>query len=176
MPLHAFVDESYRTGVYIVCAIVVDSSKVAGVRQAMKRQLKGSQGRVHMAKENAANKRALLDQVLSLSLVARVVTVSVAGKSQRSARDACLSALASELKEIRVARMVIESCDQDRADRQVIGDTLARSGSALAIDIQHLRPREDPLLWVADIVAWAYGRSGSWGVRVAELIEREIRL
>ncbi len=176
MSLHAFVDESYRAGTYIVCAVIVDSSRVGALRRDMRRQLKGSQGRVHMTKENNTNKRALVEHIRELKLSVSVVTVVVSDKSQRSARDACLAALTRELNARGVARMIVESCDQDREDRQIIGDELARWGDSRAIELQHLRAFEEPLLWAADIVAWAYGRSGAWRLRVASLISSEIRL
>lgn len=176
MSLQAFIDESYRSGQYLVCAVVVDSSDVQVARKAMRAMLKGSQSRVHMAKENAQNKDALLDGVAQMRVIAHVVTIRIAGKSQRSARDACLNALTSELDELGVTRMVIESCDQDKRDNQVIGDKLARRGSLDRITVIHLRAREDPLLWTADIIAWAYGRSGTWKKKIAGMLGREIRL
>jgi hypothetical protein len=174
--LQAFIDESVRAGEYIVCAVVVDSADVASARRSMRQTLKGSQGRVHMAKENANNKRGLLDHVASLGIAAHVVTVRVRDRSQRRARDACLAALARALQVHGVGRLVLESCDQDRDDLQVLGDTLASLGAVHDVEIVHLRAHDDPLLWVADIVAWAYGRAGDWGRRVAAIIGEEIRL
>lgn len=176
MSSQAFIDESFRAGEYIVCAVVVDSSEVAKVRQAMRRTLKGSQGRVHMAKENANNKRGLLDTVAALEVDAHVVTVRVRDRSQRRARDVCLRAIAKALHARVVRRLVIESCDQDRDDLQVLGDVFAELGAVHDVDIAHLRPHEDPILWVADVIAWAYGRAGEWGRRVAAIIGEEIRL
>ena len=74
------------------------------------------------------------------------------------------------LAEQNVERLIIESCDQDSADRQIIGNTLADLGLLERIEVLHSRPADDPMLWAADAVAWAYGRKGGfWTTELARL-------
>lgn len=67
-------------------------------------------------------------------------------------------------------RLVLESrADGDAEDeRLLIGLQLAGrlSGSAT---YEHLAPHEEPLLWVADGVAWAWGAGNDWRRRAAPL-------
>ena len=35
---------------------------------------------------------------------------------------------------------------------------------------EHLRPHEEPLLWVADAVVWAHGAGGDWPRRIAPMV------
>jgi hypothetical protein len=39
---------------------------------------------------------------------------------------------------------------------------------------EHLKPHEEPLLWVPDAVAWCYGNGGDWRRRVAPLVARSV--
>jgi hypothetical protein len=171
----AFVDESFRKD-YLVCAVIVETRHVSSARQEAVRLLRRGQSRVPMAKENAANRRSILGRVSKMSVIANVVTVSVANRSQRTARDLCLRRLIIELLEARVTRVVIESCDQDRRDLQVIGDALAAAGRTGSLEVQHLRPHDEPMLWLPDVIAWAIGNTEAWRKLVATLVAHETRL
>lgn len=175
MTRQAFVDESFRRD-YLVCAVIVEARQVTSARQQAVQLLRRGQSRVHMAKESAANRRVILARVSNMSVNANVVTVSVADRSQRTARDLCLRRLVIELLDAGVTRMVIESCDQDRRDTQVIGDALATAGRTGALEVQHLRPHDEPMLWLPDVIAWAFGNTEPWRRLVAALIARETRL
>ena len=173
--LHAFVDESVR-GTYMICAVMIPASEVASARRVLRGLLKGSQGRLHMAKENVHNKKSILNQVSSMEVVAQVITISISGQSQRKARDKCLKSLVGQLLEMKVQRVVIESCDQDKADLQVMGDELARLGALHVISIVHMRPHEEPLLWIPDVIGWAYGKAGAWRKKIEGLLHTATHL
>jgi hypothetical protein len=172
---HAFIDESFRKD-YLVCAVIVEARHVVFARHEAVKLLRRGQSRVHMAKENAANRRAILRRVSEMSVIANLVTVSVADRSQRVARDLCLRRLTLELLEAGVTRVIIESCDQDRRDIQVIGDALASADQIGAFEIQHLRPHDEPMLWLPDVIAWAVGNTEVWRKLIASIVARETRL
>ncbi len=176
MSLQAFVDESYR-GDYLQCAAVVDSARIATARRAMLGMLRGGQSRIHMAKENDGRRKSVLTQIGAMDTTARMVAVQVSGRSIRSARDAAFAELTTQLSELDVGRLIIESCDQDRRDVQVIGDRLAALGLLGSIDIHHMNPHDEPLLWIPDAIAWAYGKgSKEWRSLVAPMITTFTRL
>jgi hypothetical protein len=130
-----------------------------------------------MAKENDGRRRSLLTQISAMGVTSQLVAVQVSGKSIRGARDFALAALIEQLVELEVGRMVLESCDQDRRDVQVIGDSLAQLEVSGTMEIHHLRPHDEPLLWIPDAIAWAYGRGGKeWQGLVEPLISRVTRL
>ena len=158
MSRHAFVDESYRRE-YVLCAVIVDSDKVRETRRLVAGMLRGNQRRIHMSKESRASRKLIVERVSLLHIEATTVSTRTAGRSRRSARNVALTNLTDVLRKSGVTRVVIESCDQDAEDRQVIGDRLAKRGEVRSMDVYHLRPSEDPLLWLPDIVAWVAGNS-----------------
>jgi hypothetical protein len=173
--VHAYVDESIRGRDYILCATLLEESSVARVRQSLKTQLRGHQSRLHMAKESSETKSRLLAHVARLDTIRVIITVRATGRSARAARDECLNRLTTALAAEGLRRLVIESCDQDVRDRQVVGDSLATAGLLPAVELVHHRASDEPLLWLPDIVAWAYGKSGSWRERLSPLPLTEMR-
>ena len=176
MALHAFVDESYR-GDYVLCAALIEPRSVAAARRSMTAQLRGGQSRIHMAKENDGRRKSLLSNIAQLDASAHLVAVQVRGLSIRRSRDLAFAELTAQLVSLGTGRIIIESCDQDRRDTQVIGDALARLGATGSVDVQHLRPHDEPLLWIPDVIAWAYGKgTKEWRSLVEPLITNVTRL
>lgn len=52
----------------------------------------------------------------------------------------------------------------------MIASVLARGGPA-ELAYEHLRPHEDPALWIPDAVAWCFGAGGDWRRRISALVE-----
>ncbi|MFD7011201.1 hypothetical protein [Rhodococcus jostii] len=67
---------------------------------------------------------------------------------------------------MQVTNVVIESCDQDREDNRIIRDEL---GGDPPFVYTHDRPT-NPLLWIPDVHAWAWGGSGSMRAKIAHRI------
>jgi hypothetical protein len=74
-----------------------------------------------------------------------------------------MRALVSDFATNAVARPVIERGDhEDEIDRQVIYD-LGSSVPGLKDGIyEHVRAHKEPVLWLADTFARAYGAGGAW--------------
>lgn len=69
------------------------------------------------------------------------------------------------LVELGVTRLVIESNQhQDERDRRVLAKELRHTIGTFTYE--HLKPAEDPILWVADAVAWCHGAGGDWSRRL----------
>ncbi len=98
------------------------------------------------------------------------MSASLAGRSQRRARDLCLVGLVETLTAAGVDQLVLESCDQDREDRVVLARAVRELDPPLPLGYAHRRPREEILLWLPDVIAWAYGRGGEWRTRAAAVI------
>lgn len=96
-----------------------------------------------MAKESAETKKRLLAHVATLDAVTAIITIQSSRMSDRGARDACLKSLTTLLLSRDLRRLVLESCDQDRQDRQVLGDSLAVSGKLASVSIVHHRASLD---------------------------------
>ncbi|MGH3720797.1 MAG: hypothetical protein ACRDRI_18515 [Pseudonocardiaceae bacterium] len=51
-------------------------------------------------------------------------------------------------------------------DAQDVGDALRKADSLGALSYRHETHRVEPILWLADAVAWAAGARGDWRRRV----------
>ncbi|MDQ3274062.1 MAG: hypothetical protein M3Q39_03255 [Actinomycetota bacterium] len=73
-----------------------------------------------------------------------------------------------------IAELAIERMQggEDR-DRRDIRDALVRAGGTADFAYRHVESTDDPLLWLADIVAWAAGAGGLWRARIASLLDSE---
>lgn len=171
VPIEVFVDESKRDD-YMLCAAVVASMDVDAARRAMRAMKPPNRGRVHMQSEGAAQKRALLNQFVAAAPVgcAQMWIARLGGRRERDVRDACFRALVAHVVEMGARRIVVESCSQDAQDERVIGASLAAVQALGAVRYDVVRAHEEPLLWAADLVAWAYGAGGAARRAVAELV------
>lgn len=78
------------------------------------------------------------------------------------------------IEQLGVSRMVVESCDQDRQDNQVIREMVVKAQAEERFSYLHSAPAGEPLLWLPDIVAWAVGRGGDWKRRCGDVQLRTI--
>lgn len=56
------------------------------------------------------------------------------------------------------------------AERRSINAALVRGLGPVSLTYEHMRPHEEPILWVSDAVAWAYGAGGDWRRRVTPAV------
>ncbi|MDQ7904556.1 hypothetical protein RB614_08465 [Phytohabitans sp. ZYX-F-186] len=139
---------------------------------------KPGQRRVHMVKERDSRRREILGVIATSRVRGRV---HLCDGPAVAAREACLWQLLGDLTITGAAAqlLTLESMDgQDRRDRE----TIARARKALPalakMSYEQLRAHQEPLLAVADCIAWAYGAGGDWRRRIDPLIEKitELRL
>ena len=167
MTTAAFIDESVRRDRYLVCASVIDGHELVAARQALRALLRPGQRRIHFNSESHGRRRRILDVVASLDVAS--VICSAYGRDQVEARAAALHVVVAHLLRQGVRRIVLETRQgQDERDRAVIREAAGRS-PASELSYAHESPRIEPLLWVPDAVAWAWGRGGPWRRRVRDL-------
>lgn len=169
-PSQAFVDESIQRRTYSMVAVLVPSDRVAEMRKRTRSLLLPGQSRLHMSKESLGRQRHLVGEVASFGVEAIVASRPLGRLSDRQLRDACLADLVATALQKGVVRLSIESCDQDRQDRQLVAQSLGASRAGFADGYHHYRGAHDPLLWLPDIVAWAYGKGGRWAATVASAV------
>lgn len=158
-PTDAFVDESIRGQHYLLGCILIEARSLASTRRTMD-DLRHARRRIHFHNESTKRRREILGVVSQLPLMA-VVNVSRIGHERREfeARATCLTALVGHLQSAGVARLVIESRDDDRDDVAVI--QRARVAQPRLV-FEHRAPLDEPMLWVADAVTWAAGAGAQW--------------
>lgn len=58
----------------------------------------------------------------------------------------------------------------EKADKRVLFRDVKRHGVSGTLTYVHESPHQEPLLWIADAVAWSYTRGGDWKRRIQPLI------
>lgn len=167
MSRHAFTDESVRRGTYIVCAVTVSSSDLGAARTALRSLRARGQRRIHFSTESDQRRRQLLKEMSTLKLTSTIYVAK--HRDEIAARAAILATAAVDLHGSGVTRLVLEAREgQDKRDRATLYSALGPHPNP-EFNYTHHKPAGEPLLWVPDAVAWAWGRGGRWRQRVNEL-------
>lgn len=81
-----------------------------------------------------------------------------------------LGSLANDLVTEKVTRLILEEIDGfEQRDDAVLYPVL-REHSRLDIALERMLPHEEPLLAVADALAWAYGAGAEWRGHVDSML------
>jgi hypothetical protein len=166
---HGFLDESRRGTTYLIAVTLVRSRDLDSMRSVMRGLAKPGQRRVHFNIEGDRRRKDVLARINALGVRAHLWTCK--HNNDAVARAACLFDMIPHLTDLKVSRLVLESCQhQDAADRRVLAAGVRKFGGSFTYE--HLRPVEDPLLWISDAIAWSYGAGGDWRRRAADLIDQ----
>lgn len=172
-PTDAFVDESIRGQRYLMACVLVDARNLVEVRRSMT-AFAGVGRRLHFHQELDSARRGALELIAALPVR---VTVAVCtrrhGVSEFEARDLCLAALVRELQSQAVLRLIIETRQDDRDDHRTI---LRTREAEPTLSFEHRSGSDEPILWVADAVAWAYGAGQRWSSLARPVVHRVIEL
>lgn len=168
--LNAYIDESIRGGRYLLCLVVVEPDQAGSMRRRLRALVLPGQRTLHFKKESPRRRRELLAALAELGVEVTVYEcAATAGRSQDASRALCLERAIVDLQTRgATVSLLIESRDGLGAqDRTTI--TKARR-SATPLSFEHLRPNDDPLLWLPDCFAWPVGARGDWLRRVQPLL------
>lgn len=152
----AFSDESRRRRTFVMAAAVVPTHAVNDIRGEAKGFLQQNQRRVHMVKERPARRNQFLDLIGGLDLEFVAVEASLSGSTDPEARTATLTALAADLLVENVRKWTLDSIDpvERSRDRYDITRVIRASADNGPLQFDHQRSPSEPMLWVADAVAW----------------------
>ncbi len=166
MPLDVFVDESVRR-TYVLCAVRVDPRGLAASRSAVRALLLRGERRIHFSKESDRRRRELLARLCDHGFDVALYT---APAHDPTARASLVTLLVDDLGE-ELHRLVFESrAAGDVADQRHLIELHRAGRFPDHATYEHLRPHEEPLLWVADAVAWSHGAGGDWTRRIAPMV------
>ncbi|WP_051153209.1 hypothetical protein [Nocardia niigatensis] len=170
--LHAYIDESGRSGKdYVMCAVTITSSDSNPIKKELIRLCPKGSLRIHM---NGVERRLvmpIINGVAALEATSRLI-VATNFKTVRQARDCVLTRTFEYLQTLNVDRVIIETCKQDHEDNKIIRSVL---GADPPMHYQHERP-DNPLLWLPDVHAWAWGKGGKYRTAIAKRIDGVERL
>jgi hypothetical protein len=165
----AFLDESFQVellpGYYIVGAAIVDHELLATTREAML-DFYGGEG-LHASSMYSRAEFVSLGQAIEFAAshhdgmdVVVCAPVQIEDIHGEGARARCLTYLFSKLqRDFDTELFVIDarkSPSQNEADRRVLRD-LRRAGQVTReTRLVHLRPSQEPLLGLPDLLAWSF--------------------
>lgn len=131
------------------------------------------QRRLHFRSESDIRRRRILSLLGTHPVQTSLYLCRPRGRATH-ARGRTVEALVDDLLTKPKTRVVFESrAERDRDDRRIIYERLAASGGELE-SYEFMRAYEEPGLWVADAVAWAYGAGKDWRRRAEPLIEKTV--
>jgi hypothetical protein len=62
------------------------------------------------------------------------------------------------------------------SDRTVLYDAIRKVGAREPLRYEHLRPNEEPLLWIADAAAWCWTHGPEWRRRIQPVVRNVWRV
>jgi hypothetical protein len=158
---HMYVDESKRDG-YLMVGVVIDAAHVNAVRTTMKSLLLPGQERIHFKSESDNRRRFILGVMRTTHFVA-FVAKAMAATDEHSGRQLCLKALLQAGQSCKVRRLCIEQeVASRRRDELTLREFNGSRSTSSAVSYTWLAARQEPLLWIADALAWTVTRGGQW--------------
>lgn len=169
-PYAWFIDET-KSGGFAMVVISVPVGSVDAVRRSMRTLLRPGQRSLHFTKERPETRRQALDIITAMELEATVYVC----KRGRNAREIAVRAIARAGTESRPQRIVFERDESVVThDRRWLHEEI---GAKLPeVEYSHMAKHEEPLLWIADAVAWCRQKGGPWSARVDGLITRVVNV
>lgn len=172
-PTDAFVDESIRGQRYLMGCVLIEARHAPATNTAIA-SMPTRGRRLHFNNEVDTQRRLLLGSIAGLPVRAFVVVCHRRhGVTEFAAREACLQVIVSELQALGVARLVVESRQDDSEDRRII--TRARQPAPLLV-FEHRTARHEPMLGLADAITWAVGAGADWQAIVQPVLLGVIEL
>jgi hypothetical protein len=163
---HAYADESMRAdpvigGYYLLVGACINEADRARARLTVLDLAKSGQ-RFHWHQSSREAQTKAVATVAALpALPIVVVGIGMDPRKQERARRHCLGRLLPELEGAGIGNVWLESRTQslNARDRRTINALSAQRLITGSPHVEHGRPSEEPLLWVADIVAGAVNAS-----------------
>jgi hypothetical protein len=159
----AFVDESGRGSRYHVCVVVVANGDVDALRRLVRSFCLPGQRRWHFVHERDSRRRQILDAILASGQATALIYYGKGRDTEIRAES--FRRMVDPLIDRNVVRLIVESREgRDDLDRQVLVGQLRSRPDAFLYD--HMPPHGDPLLWIADALAWCSSAGGPWQERI----------
>jgi len=171
-----FSDESKERG-YRMAAVVVRSAVVAQVRRDCGSWAAPGSRRFHARKESDARRKEALSK---LSLMGDDLSIVIVERRARmreaELRELVLVGLAQWAAENGVSRWIIELDESARkADNRALSN-FSKSTVSSDFEYLHMAGPDEPILWVADLAAWAWTKGGHYRSKIEPLVTRRVVL
>jgi hypothetical protein len=169
----AFADECKAKGFHFLVT-VIDDGEIARVRSVVGAWRAPGSRSFHASQESPARRRRALEDVAGLDL--RHVLIEVDGPArQYIRRQAGVATIVEFCGRVGVSRLVLDLDETNlKRDRKTIIERGVAVSGTHGVSYAHLSRHQEPLLWVPDLVVWAWIRGGPW--RAAVRLEEVIRV
>ena len=175
MSVHVFVDETKAHGL-LIAAARVQPRQLAPTRTLLRGLLLARQERLHFTKENKARQGQIAAALCRSGVVVDLYDARTIA-DQRLARRLVLERLVADCAAAGAHRLVLEQDDSLLAsDRRTLRAAVHAAGVVDELVYEHLPPRSEPLLWIADAVAWCWAHGSTWQERVRPIIGKVYQL
>lgn len=165
--LHAWVDESTRrrasgTSIYVLAAVVCGIEQADEARRAVRALRLPGLRFLHWHEEDRDRRLQIATVISGLDTLHTVVVgAPVDAARPERARSLCLVRLTTELASFGVKHTLFEgrTALQNRRDVATIAELRSRRAISDTFSVDFAGKSDDPMLWIADIVAGAVGAS-----------------
>lgn len=169
----AFVDESMQqTGApeeraYLLAAAVTETARCEEIRQTVRSLRHGREKRLHWYDQEPTRHTKIAETIGALGMAATVVIGTPLHRRSERARRKCMESLLPRLESMGVDRVVLEARtpSQNVLDEQHLLGMRGRRLITRALWVEIARSVDEPLLWVPDAIAGAYGAARTTGQR-----------
>ena len=162
-----FIDESFSKN-YILVGHLVGIDDVTRLRKSIKSHVLSGQRSIHFVKENESRKKYLLSQFQRLGC--KAIWVEILNDNLRDARLKAIDEFLALTGEYQIGGFVIELDETTFISDRTALNGFNKAAAPHTITFDFKSRHEEPLLWVADAVAWSLGRGGVWKTRVQPLV------
>jgi hypothetical protein len=163
-----FADETNRQGRYGIAVVIVCRCQVMIVSKVIQAAVRPGMRRSHFSKQRDPDRRMIVNQLVSEDI--RALYTSACGR-QTDARSECWTVLVPQLVRLRVVELTIERIEGGESrDRRDIRNALQGIGRGTELTYTHRDPAGEPMLWVADAVAWCAGAGSAWQTRISPIL------
>ncbi|MGK0741654.1 hypothetical protein ACSHWG_07215 [Leucobacter sp. Z1108] len=169
-----FVDESKARGYTMVAALAAEKD-VGKLRRDIRSLVLPGQRSIHFTKERDERKRLILSRFVEFGTRAQIF--HCATKNDALGRERCLAGLVSFAAAQSHTKIVIERDESiEHSDRRILFREVKHHGLTGALTYSLEAPHIEPLLWVADAIAWSYTKGGDWKRRIEPMVAGVIKL
>ena len=174
MSYNTYIDESARSG-YILAGVNVPQSQQNAIRRVLRNLRAPDSSHIHMYRESRGRQEMISKVVAELDLKAWVISVAPETAKEPQARNLAMKCI-SEIQSIRSSGILtLDYINRHRADNSILRE-IAQNSDFQFPHYRHMNSRHEPLLWLPDIIAWCYGRGGTWRDAVEPLVTEVIEI
>jgi hypothetical protein len=168
-----YLDESKAKN-YVFIGVLVQDGDAPRLRKRVASLKMPGQRSIHFVKEAESRRRRLIREISDLGFAA--ARFESKEKHQKKARELCIREIVRFASNSGIKSLVFERDESAVTnDEKWLKEAILKTQGIDKLGFVHLNRFEEPLLWVADAIAWCDTRGGDWANMVTESIKIRIK-